>query len=172
MVEVLRFVLPVFFGALIVWAILDWLGYLAYWPLFYSIGLRVFRDELPSLRPPLGAVGSFVDTANGRFKVAEGKVLMRQRWSLRTHDFTERGTIEWVNGSAVAVARTSLLVPVLAVLGLALFVLGIVSGTWQGIVFGPGIVLSYFLQVLVARKSLRRLLDEYEAWTRGEPSSA
>lgn len=172
MVEALRFIFPAFFGALIIGAILDWLGYLAYWPVFYSIGLRVFRDELPSLRPPLGAVGSFVDTTNGRFKVADGKVLMRQRWSLRTHDFTERGTIEWVNGSAVAVARTSLLVPVLAVLGVGLFVLGIVSGTWQGMVFGPMIALSYLLQVLNARKSLRRLLAEYEAWTRGDPSSA
>src|SRR5665647_2832862 len=113
MVDALRIVLPACFIALVVGVVLDWIGYLAYWPALYSIGLRVYREELPSLPRPLAPVGSFVDTTKGRFKVVEdGVVLMRHRWSLQTHDFTGRGTIKWTQGVAVAEARTAPWVPV------------------------------------------------------------
>jgi hypothetical protein len=101
------FLLLLFVGVALTGLVESW-GRRSFWPKWHDAGLRVYRETLPLPEPDLPP-GSVFETKNGRFKViGRGQCLFHQK-SRGLFDtdkwFNLKGSLQWTEGRAMAVAR-------------------------------------------------------------------
>jgi len=178
---VLEAVLPYAVFALMALVTFGWIAHLAFWAPWYRWGVRILRVDGLKLPLPDEPLGTAIETDSGKFKVqALDLVLVRSRqrmfgdgnagWNV--------GTIEWRDGSAIFQARLELSYVIFIVYFVATWlVFGAADSSSGGIssqpldsIFFAGILVTAVTGINVGfgRRRMRILLEEYEAWTRGD----
>ena len=155
-----------FFPALLLATVIDFLGAELFWPLSYR-GMPILTLEDPALPPPRLPDGTELATEHGRLRIRSHDVMLvreRRRFFDLGNMQTSVGTVTWEHGAATLRVYMQTTYALWMALTMAWFVALSTPAIWMLPLFGIFI----WMNVAASRARMRLILQEYTSVT-GQP---